>query len=135
MILTLIGYAVRSALRGREYSGESVGPWSPFCPGEYVAKELPDPHSQTIACCLEIAASTPTGLSDAEAARRLAAHGPNLLPQAAPKNPLRRFAAQFYNVLIYVLLGAAVMTAMKMSMLLENMLLENMPSSDTAKTA
>ena len=36
----------------------------------------------------------------------------NLLPQAAPKNPLRRFAAQFHNVLIYVLLGAAVMTAM-----------------------
>jgi magnesium-transporting ATPase (P-type) len=112
MILTLIGHAVRSALRGREYSGESVGPLSPFCPGEYVAKELPDPHSQTIACCLEITASTPTGLSDAEAARRLAAHGSNLLPQAAPKNPLRRFAAQFHNVLIYVLLGAAVMTAM-----------------------
>jgi magnesium-transporting ATPase (P-type) len=50
------------------------------------------------------------GLSAQEAARRLAEHGPNRLPTAARRGPLRRFAEQFNNVLILVLLAAAGVT-------------------------
>jgi len=52
------------------------------------------------------------GLSHDEARRRLASHGPNRLPEAKPPSPLLRFLAQFHNVLIYVLLGAAFVTAL-----------------------
>jgi magnesium-transporting ATPase (P-type) len=51
------------------------------------------------------------GLDPEEAARRLAEHGPNRLPHEPPRHPLLRFLDQFRNVLIYVLLGAAVFTA------------------------
>ncbi|WP_229677879.1 HAD-IC family P-type ATPase [Caldovatus sediminis] len=54
----------------------------------------------------------PAGLDAAEAARRLAEHGPNRLPSAKPRGPLRRFLAQFDNLLIYVLLAAAAVTAL-----------------------
>ncbi len=53
-----------------------------------------------------------TGLSAAEAARRLAAHGPNRLTPPKKRGPLLRFLLQFHNVLIYVLLGAAAVTAL-----------------------
>ncbi|WP_439578589.1 cation-translocating P-type ATPase, partial [Elioraea sp.] len=52
------------------------------------------------------------GLDDAEVAARLAQHGQNSLPEPARAGPLRRFLAQFQNVLIQVLLGAAVVTAL-----------------------
>ncbi|MDR1968263.1 MAG: HAD-IC family P-type ATPase, partial [Burkholderiaceae bacterium] len=48
------------------------------------------------------------GLSAAEAARRLAAHGPNALPQPPRRHWLQRFGAQFANALIGFLLAAAV---------------------------
>ncbi|MBK1719134.1 cation-transporting P-type ATPase [Thiocystis violacea] len=51
------------------------------------------------------------GLASDEVHRRLARHGPNRLPEAKPRGALRRFLAQFHNVLIYVLLAAGVMTA------------------------
>ncbi len=51
------------------------------------------------------------GLDPDEAARRLEEHGPNRLPEEPPRHPLLRFLDQFRNVLIYVLLGAAVFTA------------------------
>lgn len=50
------------------------------------------------------------GLAGEEAARRLARHGPNALPRAPRRSALARFLAQLRNVLIYVLLGAAVLT-------------------------
>ncbi len=53
-----------------------------------------------------------TGLSAAEAARRLQEHGPNRLTPPKKRGPLVRFLLQFHNVLIYVLLGAAVVTAL-----------------------
>jgi len=52
------------------------------------------------------------GLSAEEAVRRLEEHGPNRLPEEKPPHPLVRFARQFHNVLIYVLLAAAVITAL-----------------------
>lgn len=52
--------------------------------------------------------SGPDGLSAAEAAQRLATHGPNRLPTARRGGPLARLARQFKNVLIYALLAAAL---------------------------
>ncbi len=52
------------------------------------------------------------GLNQEEAARRLQEYGPNRLPEEKPPHPLVRFARQFHNVLIYVLLAAAVITAL-----------------------
>ncbi|MBU1775359.1 MAG: HAD-IC family P-type ATPase, partial [Gammaproteobacteria bacterium] len=52
------------------------------------------------------------GLSDDEATRRLAQHGPNRLTPPQKRGPLLRFLLQFHNVLIYVLLAAAVVTAL-----------------------
>jgi magnesium-transporting ATPase (P-type) len=51
------------------------------------------------------------GLNPDAAAERLLRHGPNVLPEEPPEHPLLRFLQQFRNVLIYVLLGAAVLTA------------------------
>jgi len=53
-----------------------------------------------------------SGLSQAEAERRLAVHGPNRLPVGRRRSALTRFALQFHNVLIYVLLASAVVTAL-----------------------
>ena len=47
------------------------------------------------------------GLSQAEAAARLAAHGPNALPPAPARHPLVRFLSQLHNAPIYARLAAA----------------------------
>ena len=48
------------------------------------------------------------GLDSTRALQRLETHGPNRLPEMATRGPLQRFLGQFHNLLIYVLLGAAV---------------------------
>jgi len=57
-------------------------------------------------------ATTSAGISESEASARLETHGPNRLP--APPRPglLRRFFAHFNNILIFVLLGAAIITGL-----------------------
>jgi calcium-translocating P-type ATPase len=72
---------------------------------------LTDPHARPAAECLEALDAAADGLSAHEASRRLTQHGPNLLPEVRSRGPLMRFLAQFNNVLIYVLLGSAVVTA------------------------
>src|SRR5690606_28445862 len=57
---------------------------------------------------LSALASSPDGLSADEAARRRSLYGPNELPAAAGRSAILRFLSQFNNVLIYVLLAAAV---------------------------
>ncbi|MFT3780302.1 MAG: HAD-IC family P-type ATPase [Ottowia sp.] len=53
------------------------------------------------------------GLAADEAARRLAAHGPNALPQPPRRGWLRRFGAQFANALIgFLLVSAAIAAAL-----------------------
>ena len=52
-----------------------------------------------------------SGLTSATAERRLSEHGPNRLTPPKKRGPFVRFLLQFHNVLIYVLLGAAVVTA------------------------
>ena len=51
------------------------------------------------------------GLTPAEAARRLETVGPNKLAEAEPPSALSRFVGQFRNVLVYVLFGAAAVSA------------------------
>ena len=56
--------------------------------------------------------TTVNGLSQTEAARRLKNHGPNRLPEAVKRSALIRFFLHFHNILIYVLIGSAVITMM-----------------------
>ncbi|MEX6723860.1 HAD-IC family P-type ATPase [Parapedomonas caeni] len=53
----------------------------------------------------------PGGLSTEEADRRRAIHGANRLPEPPGRSALVRLLAQFHNILIYVLLAAAAITA------------------------
>lgn len=68
-------------------------------------------HAMPIDAVLAAVEGRPSGLSEAEAARRLDQHGPNRLPDPPRRSPVFRFLSHFHNVLIYVLLGAAVITA------------------------
>ncbi|OIN86495.1 MAG: carbonate dehydratase [Alphaproteobacteria bacterium CG1_02_46_17] len=52
-----------------------------------------------------------SGLSNVEALTRLDRYGANRLPEAAKSSAFLRFLLQFHNILIYVLLGCAVVTA------------------------
>ena len=68
-------------------------------------------HAMPVPDVLSALAAQPGGLGAQEAERRRAEHGPNRLPEAPKRGPLLRFLAHFHNVLIYVLLAAAVVTA------------------------
>lgn len=52
------------------------------------------------------------GLTETEAARRLAEYGFNRLAPPKRQGPLLRFVLQFHNILLYVMLGAALITAL-----------------------
>ncbi len=54
--------------------------------------------------------SSEAGLDEEEVRRRLERFGPNRLPEPRARPAWRRFLAQFENVLIQVLMGAAVVT-------------------------
>ena len=69
------------------------------------------PHSQSAEAVLSDLVSSIDGLSTADAAQRLGTYGPNALPVPPKKNPILLFLGHFNDVLIYVLLGAAVVTA------------------------
>ena len=75
---------------------------------------LPDVswHSCDTAEALTHLESALDGLSHGEAAERLTRFGANRLPETKPRSALSRLLMQFHNVLIYVLLGAAVVTLM-----------------------
>ena len=69
-------------------------------------------HNLPTETVLQKLQTAPGGLSDAEAARRLNLYGPNQLPPPRRPGPLLRFLLQFHNILIYVLLAAAAVTAL-----------------------
>jgi P-type Ca2+ transporter type 2C len=56
--------------------------------------------------------SVERGLASAEAARRLASYGPNLLERARRRGPLRILLAQFADVMVLVLIGAAIVASL-----------------------
>ena len=69
-------------------------------------------HAVDAAAVLDALGAGETGLTRAEAAARLEKHGPNRLPEPARRPVAVRFLLHFNNVLIYVLLGSAVITAL-----------------------
>ncbi len=75
-----------------DMSSEATSPWHALT-GDEVLRQLD---------------SAVHGLGTEEAGSRLKTHGPNALPAARKKPAWLRFLAQFHNVLIYVLLAAAV---------------------------
>ncbi len=71
----------------------------------------PEWHSQAIDAALQHLNLDPqAGLSSDEVSQRLAKYGPNSLPESKRRGPWLRFALQFHNPLIYVLLGAGIVT-------------------------
>jgi magnesium-transporting ATPase (P-type) len=68
-------------------------------------------HAVSADVAIGALASTAEGLTTSEACRRLQAHGHNRLPEPSRPSALRRLLLQFHNILIYVLLGAAVVTS------------------------
>jgi calcium-translocating P-type ATPase len=72
--------------------------------------QMTDPHARSAADALADLQTRPEGLAATEASRRLAEHGPNRLPDVQTRGPFRRFLRQFNNVLIYVLIAAAIVT-------------------------
>ncbi len=72
---------------------------------------MTDFHAQAPDAVLEELESGRDGLDSDSAAGRLEEVGPNRLPDPSREGPLMRFFKQFNNPLIYVLLGASVITA------------------------
>ncbi|MDP3133159.1 MAG: HAD-IC family P-type ATPase, partial [Burkholderiaceae bacterium] len=68
-------------------------------------------HAQAPDAALAALDASARGLTQAEATQRLARHGPNRLTEAPPPSVLVRLLRQFHNLLLYVLMGAAVVTA------------------------
>ncbi len=76
-------------------------------PGE----SLPRWHAVEASEAVErLEASRTRGLSQAQAEERRTRFGPNRLPGPERRGPLARLLAQFHNVLIYVLIAAAIVT-------------------------
>ncbi len=69
-------------------------------------------HHQTTEETLAAFDTTLKGLSESQAKQRLETFGANKLPQHAQRSVLLRFLLHFNNILIYVLIGAAVITAL-----------------------
>lgn len=69
------------------------------------------PYQLTVEEVLKNQQSQPSGLTHNEASARLARDGLNALPEKAGKPTWLRFLAHFHDVLIYVLIAAAALTA------------------------
>ncbi|MEJ2360317.1 MAG: cation-transporting P-type ATPase [Gammaproteobacteria bacterium] len=69
-------------------------------------------HALPVEATLTRLGSRDTGLTSAEARERLQQYGPNRLPSVKPRSAWQRFFHQFHNVLIYVLIGSAVVTSL-----------------------
>lgn len=75
--------------------------------------DTPDWHTMTAEAVLKaLHVDAEQGLSDADVEQQLALHGPNHLPEKKPPSALLRFISQFHNLLIYVLLVTAAITAL-----------------------
>ena len=68
-------------------------------------------HDKTAEQSLELLSATEHGLSEAEAEKRLGVYGTNALAEGKKKNIVQKFFDQFKDVMIIVLLAAAVVSA------------------------
>ena len=76
---------------------------APVVPWYVVSSEL---------CATRLNAHPERGLSGEEARDRLAAQGPNELPEAQPPSLLKLFLSQFTSIIVWVLIGAAVISGL-----------------------
>ncbi len=60
----------------------------------------------------ELESNLDDGLLEHEAARRLSTVGPNELPEAPPPSPLKILLAQFSSLIVWVLIGAALVSGL-----------------------
>ena len=82
-----------------------------MCQLDETPQAASNPHAHSAdEVCAELN-SGPGGLTSDEAGRRLEATGPNRLPAGKKEGIFRRFFKHFHDMLIYILLGAAVITA------------------------
>ena len=56
--------------------------------------------------------TSPQGLDSTQADARLQLHGPNRLTPPKRRSALQRFLLQFHNILLYVMMGSALITAL-----------------------
>ena len=75
------------------------------------APNQPDWHTLEAAEVEQRLHSAAGGLSEAEVVARLGVYGANRLAPPKTRGPLMRLLAQFHNILLYVMLGSAVVTA------------------------
>jgi hypothetical protein len=85
---------------------------TPPRPPPPAATDAPPWHARSAEEALQAQDSRTHGLSGAEAQARLARHGPNRLAEVEPPGLLQRLARQFNNLLLYVLMAAALVTAL-----------------------
>ncbi|MFQ3619952.1 MAG: HAD-IC family P-type ATPase, partial [Spirochaetales bacterium] len=69
-------------------------------------------HARPVEDLLNELGSTPEGLSSEEAQKRLDEYGPNRLLETEKEGILKRFFKHFHDLLIYILLIAALITAL-----------------------
>ncbi len=77
-----------------------------------IMRDIEDWHNRTADETLAALESTLEGLSEDEAKLRLQTFGANKLPEAEQRSLFLRFLSHFHNILIYVLIGAAGITAL-----------------------
>ena len=68
-------------------------------------------HALSSSEAIEALDSSAKGIDATDAALRLERHGPNRLPEAPRRSSVLRFLSHFHNVLIYVLIASATVTA------------------------
>jgi magnesium-transporting ATPase (P-type) len=69
-------------------------------------------HAVVFDAAIKRLRTRPSGLTVAEATERLEKYGHNRLPASRPRSAFMRFLGQFHDLLIYVLLAAALVTAL-----------------------
>jgi Ca2+-transporting ATPase len=67
-------------------------------------------HTRSVEAALQALDSAPEGLSSTQAQARQQRHGPNVLPEGAQRSVTRILLAQFSDVMIVVLIAAAVIS-------------------------
>jgi magnesium-transporting ATPase (P-type) len=70
----------------------------------------PSWHALSVESAISLLNTQPAGLTSKEAASRLEQHGPNRLPEARKRTTFQRLGAQLNNLLIQVLIAAALLS-------------------------